>query len=47
VDPLARLLLTGEARDGDAIQVGAGKGELTFKTARRKAGSKDLSTGKA
>jgi ATP-dependent Clp protease ATP-binding subunit ClpB len=36
VDPLARLLLTGEARDGDEISVGAGKDGLTFKTARRK-----------
>ena len=36
VDPLARLLLTGEARDGDAIAVDAGKDALTFKTTRRK-----------
>ncbi len=36
VDPLARLLLTGEARDGDAIAVDAAKDALTFKTSRRK-----------
>ena len=42
VDPLARLLLTGEAADGDAIAVAAGKDGLTFKSTRRK-GSKTLS----
>jgi ATP-dependent Clp protease ATP-binding subunit ClpB len=45
IDPLARLLLTGEAKDGDVIAVGAGKDALTFKTTRRKE-AKSLSSGK-
>jgi ATP-dependent Clp protease ATP-binding subunit ClpB len=36
VDPLARLLLTGEAKDGDAVTADAGKDGLTFRTAARK-----------
>ncbi len=36
VDPLARLLLTGEVRDGDAISVGAGREGLTFKSVKKK-----------
>jgi ATP-dependent Clp protease ATP-binding subunit ClpB len=42
VDPLARLLLTGEAKDGDTIKVDAGKDALTFKTAARR--GKDAKT---
>jgi ATP-dependent Clp protease ATP-binding subunit ClpB len=46
VDPLARLLLTGEARDGDVIAVDvSGQDVLTFKTTRRKE-AKSLSSGK-
>jgi len=38
VDPLARLLLTGEAKDGDAVTADAGKDGLTFRavSARKK-----------
>ncbi len=35
VDPLARMLLTGEVRDGDAIEVSTSKGGLVFKSARK------------
>ncbi len=36
VDPLARLLLTGEVKDGDAVSADARDGALTFRSARRK-----------
>ena len=36
VDPLARLLLTGDIKDGDEIDVSSGKGGLTFKAAKKK-----------
>jgi ATP-dependent Clp protease ATP-binding subunit ClpB len=36
VDPLARMLLTGEVRDGDALEVSTSKGGLVFKAARKK-----------
>jgi ATP-dependent Clp protease ATP-binding subunit ClpB len=32
VDPLARLLLTGEVKDGDAVTADAAKDGLTFRT---------------
>ena len=36
VDPLARLLLTGEVKDGDSLTVGVDKDGLTFKAAKRR-----------
>jgi ATP-dependent Clp protease ATP-binding subunit ClpB len=36
VDPLARLLLTGEVREGDSIAVAAGREGLTFKSVKKK-----------
>jgi ATP-dependent Clp protease ATP-binding subunit ClpB len=36
VDPLARLLLTGEVKDGDAVSVDAGQDGLAFRVAARK-----------
>ncbi len=36
VDPLARLLLTGEVKDGDAVAADVGDKGLTFRAARRK-----------
>jgi len=36
VDPLARLLLTGETKDGDVVAVDAGKDGLAFRTATKK-----------
>ena len=36
VDPLARLLLSGEVMDGDAVAVDLDKGGLTFRSARAK-----------
>ena len=37
VDPLAKLLLTGEVREGQAVEVDAGKSGLTFKAAKGRA----------
>ena len=34
VDPLARMLLTGEVKEGDRVTVDAGKDGLTFRTAK-------------
>jgi ATP-dependent Clp protease ATP-binding subunit ClpB len=36
VDPLARLLLTGEVKDGDVVAVDGGKDGLAFRVAARK-----------
>jgi ATP-dependent Clp protease ATP-binding subunit ClpB len=36
VDPLARLLLTGEIKDGDTVAADAGKDGLTFRTTGRR-----------
>ncbi|MBI4375481.1 MAG: ATP-dependent chaperone ClpB [Elusimicrobia bacterium] len=36
IDPMAKLLLTGEVKDGDAISASAGKDGLSFKAVRKK-----------
>jgi ATP-dependent Clp protease ATP-binding subunit ClpB len=36
IDPLARLLLTGEVKDGDSVAADAGKDGLSFRAASRK-----------
>ena len=41
VDPLARLILSGEVKDGDSVTADAGKDGLTFRTAARKKKEED------
>ena len=36
VDPLAKLLLTGEVREGQKVEIDAGSGRLSFRTAKNK-----------
>ncbi|MEK7857704.1 MAG: ATP-dependent chaperone ClpB [Elusimicrobiota bacterium] len=36
VDPLAKLLLTGEVREGQKVEIDAGSGRLSFRTAKKK-----------
>jgi len=40
IDPLAKLLLSGEVREGQAVETDAGKDGLSFKTAKGKVKAK-------